>query len=61
MEAAMNDRDFKKHLQEIARGDRPIERASIQQPEPRPQFPALRKPPAKARLSNQRVGKKKAS
>jgi hypothetical protein len=61
MEAAMNDREFRKHLQEIAYGGRTTGQASIQEPEPRAQSPALRKPPAKAGQSKQRGTKKKAS
>jgi hypothetical protein len=62
IEAAMNDRQFRKHLQEIAHGGRPAEQPSVQQPpEPSSLSPTVRKPPAKAGRSKQRGAKKKAS
>ena len=61
----MNDREFKKHLQAIARGEAPAEReGQILEQEPavqrqrRPKKqPAQKKPPAKSKQSTPKLGK----
>jgi hypothetical protein len=55
----MNAREFKKHLQAIARGEEPAEREGqvLQQERERlAKKPPQKKPPAKSKQSNQKLG-----
>jgi len=56
----MNDREFKKHLQAIARGDEPAEREGqvLGQGQERlaKKPPAPKKPPAKSKQSTPKLG-----